>query len=88
VIPPVVSLTSIPEAQECQEASPMSGNRYFACGAPAEAIIDNGDERPYYMCLPCAMHNLRNRGASVIYTEDFGLLQLMIAGSVKVKRSS
>lgn len=83
---PGTSLKSIPKDQGCQEASPMSGNRYFACGAPAVAIVDNGDERSYYMCSSCAMHNLRNRGASMVYSSDVELKKMMADGSVKVKR--
>ncbi len=51
----------------CQEASALSMTRYIACGRPASVIIDNGDEHPYWMCEPCADHNVRNRGA-VDYT--------------------
>jgi len=59
--------------------------KYLACGAPAVAIIDNGDSRPYHMCLGCAVHNLRNRGASIIYTTDPDLKERMKNGSVRVK---
>jgi len=85
-IPLLTSLTSLPKDQRCQEASSMSGNRYFACGAPAVAIIDNGDQRPYAMCYQCAVHNLRNRGASAIYTTDDNLRKMMADGTVKVKK--
>lgn len=66
----------------------MSGMRYFACGAPAIAIVqhDGREERAYYMCLPCTMHNLRNRGASLIFTTDKELKKQMADGSVKVKK--
>ncbi len=47
----------------CQEASPLSLATLIACGRPAAAIIDNGDEHPYWMCAACADHNVKNRGA-------------------------
>jgi hypothetical protein len=47
----------------CQEASPLSLVGYVPCGEPAEALVDNGDERPYWMCRSCAEHNVRRRGA-------------------------
>jgi len=87
VIAPVVDLFNIPEGQPCQEASPMSGHRYFACGAPAVTIIDHGDERSYYMCYRCAMHNLRNRGASIIYSTDEVISKMMRDGTIKVKKN-
>lgn len=85
-IPPVKNLKEIPKDATCQEAAPMSGMRYFACGTPAVAIVDNGDERPYYMCVACTWHNLRNRGASLIFTTDKELKKRMAEGSVKVKK--
>jgi len=69
-IPPVINLTSIPKDAECQEASPMSGMKYFACAAPAVAIVNNGDDRPYYMCYGCTQHNVRNRGGKILFTKD------------------
>lgn len=85
-IPLVTSLKFVPKEATCQEASPQSGHRYFPCGDDASSIIDNGDARPYYMCTPCAMHNLRNRGASLIFSIDPGLKKMMAEGSVKVKK--
>lgn len=57
---------SIPFGARCQEASVFSRESYIPCGAPAVAIVDNGDSRPYYMCEGCADHNVRNRGARVV----------------------
>jgi len=88
VITLVVDLFDIPEGQQCQEASPMSGHRYFACGSLAVTIIDNGDERSYYMCYKCAMHNLSNRGASIIYSTDDVMCKMMRDGTIKVKKMS
>lgn len=48
---------------DCQEASSLSRNDYIPCGAPAVCIVDNGDERPYWMCEQCATHNVERRGA-------------------------
>lgn len=51
---------------ECQEQVAF-GNLHTSCGEPAEVIVDNGDQRPYWMCLACADHNKTNRGA-VVYS--------------------
>lgn len=56
---PVVDLSR----STCEEASPMSVNRYIPCGRPAAEIIwHNKDRRAYRMCDGCADHNTRNRG--------------------------
>lgn len=83
----VKDLHSIPEGQPCQEASPMSGHRYIPCGSPAMTIIYSGDRdaRPYYMCIPCAMHNLRNRGAAIVYSSDGVIRKMMHEKLFKVK---
>lgn len=53
----------VPEGETCQEASTMSHSFYIPCGKPAVAIIHHDkDRRGYYMCGPCASHNVRNRG--------------------------
>jgi hypothetical protein len=70
MIPLVNADLSIPEGAVCQEASPMSVSRYIPCGQPAVAIIDNGDGRPYYMCGPCASHNVLNRRAKVVAEKE------------------
>ena len=49
--------------RKCQEASPCSFGVFVPCGGEAVAIVDNGDEHPYWMCAECADHNVRNRGA-------------------------
>lgn len=41
----------------------MSHHVYIPCGRPATCIVDNGDEHPYWMCDPCAYHNVENRRA-------------------------
>lgn len=65
-IPPVVD-GPIPKDAKCQEASVYSHTCYIPCCAPAVAVIRHEkDNRDYYMCLPCADHNLRNRGAKLI----------------------
>lgn len=65
-IPLVTSLTEIPPDARCQEASRFSCKTYIPCSQPAVSIIDNGDSRPYYMCGPCANHNVKNRRAKVL----------------------
>lgn len=47
----------------CQEASPLSGSTYIACGKPAErSIFLVRDDRAYNMCAACAHHNVNSRG--------------------------
>lgn len=82
-IPPVRDFTRIPGDATCMEASPMSGMRYIPCGTRAVAIVAS-DYRAYYMCKACTMHNLRNRGAALIYATDQELKKMMKEGSVKV----
>lgn len=52
----------------CEEASPLSHEVYIPCNGPATHMVEfrRGEtvEGPYRMCTPCAIHNLRNRGAS------------------------
>src|SRR3990167_6081004 len=50
----------------CEEASLLSKETFIPCGAPAVAVVKNRDVNPYFMCLPCAYHNVRNRGAKLI----------------------
>jgi hypothetical protein len=54
----------------CQEASHLSREEYIPCGAPAVAVVDSGDAHPYFMCGPCAEHNVRNRGAIRWFTVE------------------
>ena len=59
----------------CEEASPHSHQSYIPCNAPAVKMIGFAEgERPYRMCLPCATHNLKNRGAKDMgtYTPAIG----------------
>lgn len=67
---PEKSAKVIPPDVHCQEASPLSGNRYIPCGEDATSIINNGDRRLYYMCSNCAVHNIRNRAAKLLFTVD------------------
>lgn len=69
MIIPVTSFTTIPDDATCQEAGLGSVHFYIPCGKRAVAIIGyNGrTEGPYYMCGPCANHNVRNRGGKLIY---------------------
>ena len=52
----------------CQET--RSDN--FECGESAVVIVDNGDSRPYWMCLYCADHNKSNRRAVVYFVKKRG----------------
>lgn len=48
-------------AGRCQEASPMSGDHYIPCNAPATCVIE-ADGQEVLMCEPCAHHSTKNRG--------------------------
>lgn len=58
------------EADEgrCQEAGPLSSEKYFPCNRPAVSIVEftARKEGPYRMCEMCADHNIRNRGATLV----------------------
>ena len=70
----------IPKGAQCQEASVLSRESYIPCRAPAVAIVRHDkDRRSYYMCLPCADHNIRNRGGK--------LIRVNFAGRVLVQRA-
>jgi len=66
IIPPVQNENEVPEGARCQEASIFSKEKYIPCSAPAEAVVHHPSEgRSYYMCWPCADHNVRHRGAQL-----------------------
>lgn len=50
----------------CQEAHHTSSTHYVPCDAPAARMVvpRGGQVEPYRMCLACAQHNVRNRGAN------------------------
>jgi hypothetical protein len=52
----------------CQETSGMVGDRYIRCGARAFVLLKyrGRDEGPYFMCLACGDHNIRNRNAEAL----------------------
>ena len=57
----------LPSDVRCQEASILSRETYIPCNAPAVAIVHHDrDGRSYYMCHPCADHNIRNRGGKLV----------------------
>jgi hypothetical protein len=57
----------IPPDAKCQEASVLSRQKYIPCGAAASAIVYHAkDGRAYYMCSPCASHNVKNRGGILV----------------------
>lgn len=65
-IPPVAD-GPIPKDAQCQEASIYSRESYIPCGSPAVAVVAHDkDGREYYMCLPCADHNLRHRSGRLV----------------------
>lgn len=67
----------------CQEASMLSRGEYVPCSAPAVAIVHHDkDGRSYYMCAPCADHNLRNRGGRLVRVkEDWKRLAVGLAST-------
>jgi hypothetical protein len=65
----------IPADATCQEASPLSRETYIPCGATATAIVyHEKDHRGYYMCDPCADHNLRHRGGKLVALSPISVL--------------
>jgi hypothetical protein len=67
IIPPVDESLPIPPDARCQEASMYSRGFYIPCGQPAVAVVRHDkDRRSYYMCAPCADHNVRNRGGKLV----------------------
>lgn len=63
----VPSPTEVPEDALCQEASSISVKRYVPCCSPATALVfHRKDNRSYWMCPPCADHNIRNRGGILV----------------------
>lgn len=60
-----MELKALPD--RCEEASPLSGERYIPCNAPAALLVAFASgEGPYRMCPSCASHNTGNRGAHVV----------------------
>lgn len=61
----------------CEETTGIiSGtDTYIHCGRPAVALVKHicRREGPYFMCLPCADHNIRNRDAIALLTTDLYL---------------
>lgn len=63
----MIPLIPIPENAACQEASILSEKDYIPCGATAMCIVyHEKDSRGYFMCMPCAYHNIRSRGGRVV----------------------
>lgn len=52
----------------CQETPRMLGNMPLKCGAPAVALVQHRcrEEGPYFMCAPCADHNIHNRNGFAV----------------------
>ncbi len=81
-IPFVTVFNKIPPDTLCQEASPQSGHRYIACGAPAVAIVAR-ENRAYAMCKSCAVRAARDNGAAMIYSTDASLKKMMKNRTIK-----
>lgn len=63
----------------CQEASTLSVDRYIPCASQAQTIVYHArDHRGYYMCLPCAIHNLRNRSGKLVSAETEELYKQLL----------
>lgn len=56
----------VPEGATCQEVLTMVAERYVRCGKPAVCIVDNGDQRAYWMCESCGYHNVQNRAGKLL----------------------
>lgn len=66
-IPPCPEDQPIPPGAICQEASIYSYTVYIPCAKDAVAIVRHDrDNRSYYMCHPCASHNIHNRGGKLV----------------------
>lgn len=71
IIPSVDESKPIPPGATCQEASSGFPNAYVPCGRPATAMVRHDkDRRSYFMCEPCAYHNIHNRGAKLVKTKE------------------
>ena len=58
----------------CEETTGMIGEQYLRCGAPAVVLVKHKgrNEGPYFMCGPCANHNVRNRRAEPLLVAPDG----------------
>ena len=64
-------LQKVPKGSLCQEASSLSRETYIPCMAHATKVIFHPrDGKSYFMCEPCADHNLKNRGAQLAAAEN------------------
>jgi hypothetical protein len=55
----------------CQEAAPISSERYVACGnVTKKLVLSERGTRLYFMCDGCADHNVRNRGAILVAVHE------------------
>ena len=61
-----------PARYTCQETTGMIGDRYLRCGAPARTLVQprGRAEGPYWMCAPCADHNIRNRNCEDVTPKE------------------
>lgn len=52
------------DADRCQEAGPLTHEKYVPCNKSATKTVGFKGEGPYRMCEMCAHHNIYNRGAT------------------------
>lgn len=65
-----------PKGSKCQEASMASITSYIACGRAAKSVVIDRDGVYLNMCLPCAFHSVKNRGAhNATVDEDLSKLK-------------
>lgn len=62
------ALPKVSEGATCQEVVMVVGDRSFQCGDRAIVQVQHRGraEGPYFMCLKCGAHNIRNRDAELI----------------------
>lgn len=50
----------------CQAPNFFARGQYAPCGKPAEAVVFNGDQQPYFMCALCAAHAINEKDATIL----------------------
>ncbi len=55
--------------RRCEERIGSAG---YQCGAPAKVLVKHKgrNEGPYFMCLPCADHNILHRDGEALVIAD------------------
>lgn len=72
VVEMAVATFSYFKDKTCEETTGTIGENYIRCGRQAVAIIKHRgrDEGPYFMCGPCASHNVQNRNAVALFVRQ------------------